>query len=218
MPSIYFTLWSSFKWWICVSYTPYVTLMFSFLAHSKVSLSPVMFPCPPLSSASVVRCVMERSDHSVICRDRQQMYETRSIGNKTDNKSQICSLILSAVGSEDRKEREGGEEEIIYNSFSTSICLIPIFLFMLYISLHLHFFCVSLYFRTSFCLTAFSFFASKYLWIIIRFSFNAKCVEFLYFHLFYTPLFFHFCICLLFHLSISLYFHLSLPYFSFSPL
>lgn len=113
MPSIYFTLWSSFKWWICVSYTPYVTLMFSFLAHSKVSLSPVMFPCPPLSSASVVRCVMERSDHSVICRDRQQMYETRSIGNKTDNKSQICSLILSAVGSEDRKEREGDHLQLV---------------------------------------------------------------------------------------------------------
>lgn len=131
--------------------------MFSFLAHSKVSLSPVMFPCPPLSSASVVRCVMERSDHSVICRDRQQMYETRSIGNKTDNKSQICSLILSAVGSEDRKERGEGEEEIIYDSFSTSICLIPIFLFMLYLSPHLHFFCVSLYFRTSFCLTVFYF-------------------------------------------------------------
>lgn len=71
--------------------------------------------------------------------DRQKTDESRSI-KKSDSKSQICSLILSAVASEDRKERR----RIVHNSLS--ICLIQIFLLILLLSLSrgLRFFCVYL--------------------------------------------------------------------------
>lgn len=95
-----------------------------------------------------------------VCRlwDGQQTHESSSIGDKTDNKSQICSLILSAVGSEDRMEgKEGGGDHV---RLSRTICLIRIFLFH-FTSIHVSFICARVWifnfhpsFNLFFCITS----------------------------------------------------------------
>lgn len=125
----------SLSFTVCIYLNVYLLSSFSlsvFLALSKLSLS--------VSSLLSTLCGVERSDHCYL-QDRQQTDESRSIGNKTDNKSQICSLILSAVGSEDRKGRRGGRRRS-FTTPSLSICLIQIYLFkwLLSLLLYLHFF------------------------------------------------------------------------------
>lgn len=83
--------------WLVQKLACFVSSVFTFLTSSfLVSGRPP--PPPPL------RCAVDGQIRSLChLQDTQHMYETRSIGNKTDNKSRIFSLILSAVGSEDRK-------------------------------------------------------------------------------------------------------------------
>ena len=108
------------------------------------SLSPSIVSFP-FSSVCPLRCDRELGS---LChlRGRQRTDESGSIGNKTDNKSQICSLIPSAVGTGGHEEKERKAEEIVYDSLSVSSCLIQIFLFIVLLSLllYLQLFTVSL--------------------------------------------------------------------------
>lgn len=98
---------------------------------------------------------MERSDHSCHLRDRQQTDESRSIGNKTGNKSRdlFFDSFSCGIRGQEGKERKGGRRRS-FTTLCASICLIQIFLFMLLLPLllYLHFFCV----LVSFTVLAFS--------------------------------------------------------------
>lgn len=160
---------------------------------------------------------MERSDHSCHLRDRQQTDESRSIGNKTGNKSRdlFFDSFSCGIRGQEGKERKGGGRRS-FTTLCASICLIQIFLFMLLLPLllYLHFFCV----LVSFTVLAFSiinYFLSNLCISIVPTSHSASyiTVEIVFPSYpslsYFVSLSLHLSSFPFFHLLISLYFHLS---------
>lgn len=137
--------------------TDFLPVTFTFHVHIssflalKLSHPSSLFPLPVSSVCPLW------DDGEIVSlrrlRDRQQTDESRSMGNKTDNKSQICSLILSAVGirGQEGKERRGRRRPFTTLSFSLRLPLSEITFMLLCLGYFICIYCVLLSYYISSC-------------------------------------------------------------------